>query len=123
MLHDKNSQYVQGTIDRLMNGWYLFLNELFGVVGTGLGLDTLGTKSPPFYASLVLALLFILYIPQAKKMYDLIKLLREENHPAVNGLSIAFKGAAFVFGLTFLVLIIAGVLTQDTTFTSIMENR
>jgi len=122
MMPSKDDPAIQNVIKTKMVSWYMFLNEIFGVLGFGLGLGALGTQSSQFYAIISLAFLATMYIPEARKRRHLIKLLREENHPSLYLISIFRGGATYIFGLSFLVLIAIGVLESHTTISTLIKN-
>lgn len=119
---DKDDPYIQREIKKRMNSWYLFLNEIFGVLGFSFALGALGTQSSEFYASLSLLLLTLLYIPEYLKRRHLIKILREEKHEYLKLLNL-FRGAAvYIFGFSVLILTAIGVFQSNSTICSIINN-
>ncbi|WP_143512681.1 hypothetical protein [Vreelandella utahensis] len=116
MTSKRNYEEISRKIDQRMNSWYLFLNEIFGVLGFALALSVVGLEGSQFYASLVLVFLGILYIPEAIKRRRFIKLLRKNRHPSLSLLNSLRAGAAYWFGLSFLLLVVLGALDKDTTF-------
>ena len=116
MPFDKEDPYIQKEIEKRINNWYLFLNEIFGVLGFSLALGALGTQSSEFYAWAALVLLSALYIPEYYKRRHILKILREENHPALKMLNI-FRGASvYLVGFGFLLLVAIGVFQSNTTW-------
>ncbi len=116
----EHHEHIERKIEERMSSWYLFLNEIFGVLGFGLALGTVGLDGSQFYASLVLVFLAILYFPEAIKRKRFIKLLREKKHPSLTLVNSMRAGAAYWFGFTFLLLVVLGVLNKDTTFSIII---
>ncbi|MDO0946000.1 hypothetical protein [Chromohalobacter israelensis] len=118
---DPKEPKVQEFIWRKLDGWYSHLNQIFGTIGVALGFGALSMESPQFYGSLAFAFVMLLWLPEARKMSNLLKLLREEKHPGIGTVSMLQHGGVYAFGLAFLLLIALGVLTPETSFASILD--
>ncbi|WP_196140726.1 hypothetical protein [Aliikangiella sp. G2MR2-5] len=121
MGNQQESVYIENEIKKRVNSWYLFLNQIFGIIGFSLGLGCLGTSSPAFYACISIIFITSLYIPGYLKRKQFIKFLRENNHPEFKMIKIFKQGLPFFIGYLFLFLVAFGVLESDTSFSSILE--
>lgn len=118
---DPNDPHVKAFIRRRLNGWYGHLNQIFGVIGVALGFGALSMESPKFYATLALVFVMLLWVPEAIRMRQFLRFLREEKHLGIGTVSMLQHGSVYVFGLVFLLFIAFGVLTPETSFSSLME--
>jgi len=119
LAHNKNSDYIQGEIDKQISSWDLFLNEILGVLGFGAALGAVGLDSSEFYAWISVIFLTLIYCPEFYKRRHLIALLREENHLSLSLLNTFRASGVSIFGITFLMLVAFGVLKKDTTLVSL----
>jgi len=120
MTHDKDSQYIQDTINSKVNDWLDFNNNLFGFFGLGLAYTSMGMKDPVLFATWSLVFVFGAWLPTAIKMKGILKLCREQNHPAIGYKKILTMGFPYILGLLTLLLVALGLLTKDATFSNLL---
>ena len=119
MVHDKDSEYIQNIINSKVNKWLEFNNQLLGLFGIGLAYSSLGMDNPSFFATWSLIFIFGSWLPTAIKMKGILEACKKVNHPAIGYKKILTMGFPYIFGLLTLLLVAAGLLTKEATFTNV----
>ncbi len=120
MTHEKDSQYIQNIINSKIDEWLKFNNNLFGFFGLDLAYTSIGMKDPVLFASWSLVFVFGAWLPTAMKMKGILKLCKNQKHPAISYKKILTLGFPYIIGLSTLLLVALGLLTKDATFSNIL---
>lgn len=90
-----------------------FFNNIVGALSFSLALGSLGTGSPRFYGTISLMFVIMIMGSYGKQFERVYQIWREQNHPLIQVRVVwrAFK--ICLFGLTMLVAVALGGLTQN----------